>query len=77
MDPAIVPQRTPRVNGLPATRVDKPPGKRFPAIRSLDGAAESPTGMFADRGYGDIDLAKLTVGGHGYRWICLRRKFSL
>jgi len=46
-------------------------------VSSLDDAAESPTEMFADRGYGDIDLAKLTVGGYGYRWICLRREFSL
>jgi hypothetical protein len=33
--------------------------------------------MLADRNYGDIDLAKLTVGGYGYRWICLRRELSL
>ena len=31
----------------------------------------------ADRNYGDIDLAKVTVGGYGYRWICLRRELSL
>jgi hypothetical protein len=43
----------------------------------LDDAAASPTEMFADRDYGGIDLAKLTVGGYGYRWICLRREFSL
>ena len=44
---------------------------------SLDDIAESPTEMFADRDYGDVDLAKLTVGGYGYRWICLRRELSL
>ena len=46
-------------------------------VSSLDDAAESPTEMFADRDYGGIDLARLTVGGYGYRWICLRREFSL
>jgi len=46
-------------------------------VSSLDGIAESPTEMFADHPYGDIDLAKLTIGGYGYRWICLRREFSL
>jgi hypothetical protein len=33
--------------------------------------------MLADRNYGDIDLAKLTVAAYGYRWICLRRELSL
>jgi maltose alpha-D-glucosyltransferase/alpha-amylase len=46
-------------------------------VSSLDDIAESPTEMLADRDYGDIDLAKLTVGGYGYRWIRLRREFSL
>jgi maltose alpha-D-glucosyltransferase/alpha-amylase len=46
-------------------------------LSSLDDVAESPTEMFADRDYGDIDLAKLTVGGYGYRWICLCRELSL
>ena len=46
-------------------------------FRSIDDIAESPTEMFADGDYGDIDLAKVTVGGFGYRWICLRREFSL
>jgi hypothetical protein len=27
--------------------------------------------MLADCDYGDIDLAKLAVGGYGYRWIRL------
>jgi maltose alpha-D-glucosyltransferase/alpha-amylase len=46
-------------------------------VSSLDDIAKSPTEMLADRNYGDIDLAKLTVGGYGYRWICLRRELSL
>jgi hypothetical protein len=46
-------------------------------ISSVDDIAKSPTEMLADRNYGDIDLAKLTVGGYGYRWICLRRELSL
>ena len=46
-------------------------------VSSLDDIAESPTEMLADRDYGDIDLAKVTVGGYGYRWICLRRELSL
>jgi maltose alpha-D-glucosyltransferase/alpha-amylase len=46
-------------------------------VSSLDDIAKSPTEMLADRDYGDIDLAKLTVGGYGYRWICLRRELSL
>jgi maltose alpha-D-glucosyltransferase/alpha-amylase len=45
-------------------------------VSSLDDIAESPTEMLADRDYGDIDLAKLTVGGYGYRWIRLRRELS-
>jgi len=44
---------------------------------SVGDDAAAPTEMLADRGYEDIDLAKLTVGGYGYRWICLRREFSL
>jgi hypothetical protein len=32
--------------------------------------------MLADRDYGDLDLAKLTVGGYGYRWIRLRQKLT-
>jgi maltose alpha-D-glucosyltransferase/alpha-amylase len=40
-------------------------------LSSLAGIAESPEEMLADRDYGDIDLAKLTVGGYGYRWIRL------
>jgi hypothetical protein len=32
--------------------------------------------MLADRDYGDIDLAKLRVGGYGYRWIRLCEKWS-
>jgi maltose alpha-D-glucosyltransferase/alpha-amylase len=46
-------------------------------VSSLGDIAESPTEMFADRDYGDIELAKVTVGGYGYRWICLRRELSL
>jgi maltose alpha-D-glucosyltransferase/alpha-amylase len=46
-------------------------------VSSVDDIAKSPTEMLADRNYGDIDLAKLTVGGYGYRWICLRRELSL
>jgi maltose alpha-D-glucosyltransferase/alpha-amylase len=46
-------------------------------VSSIDDIAKSPTEMLADRNYGDIDLAKLTVGGYGYRWICLRRELSL
>jgi maltose alpha-D-glucosyltransferase / alpha-amylase len=46
-------------------------------ISSVEDRADSPTEMLADRDYGDIDLAKLTVGGYGYRWICLRRELSL
>jgi maltose alpha-D-glucosyltransferase / alpha-amylase len=46
-------------------------------VSSIADIAESPTEMLADRDYGDIDLAKLPVAGHGYRWICLRREFSL
>jgi maltose alpha-D-glucosyltransferase/alpha-amylase len=46
-------------------------------VSSLADAADSPTEMLADRDYGGIDLAKLTVGGYGYRWIRLRREFSL
>jgi maltose alpha-D-glucosyltransferase/alpha-amylase len=46
-------------------------------LSGLDDISESPTEMFADRKYGDIDLAKVTVGGYGYRWICLRRELSL
>jgi maltose alpha-D-glucosyltransferase/alpha-amylase len=46
-------------------------------VSSLDEIAESPTEMFADREYGGIDLAKLTVSGYGFRWICLRRALSL
>jgi maltose alpha-D-glucosyltransferase/alpha-amylase len=45
-------------------------------VSSLDDIAESPTEMLADRDYGDIDLAKLTVGGYGYRWIRLRRELA-
>jgi maltose alpha-D-glucosyltransferase/alpha-amylase len=45
-------------------------------VSSLDDIAESPTEMLADRDYGDLDLAKLTVGGYGYRWIRLRRELS-
>jgi maltose alpha-D-glucosyltransferase/alpha-amylase len=41
-------------------------------LSSLADTAESPAEMLADRDYGDIDLAKLTVGGYGYRWIRLR-----
>ena len=44
---------------------------------SLGDLADSPTEMLADQDYGGIDLAKLTIGGYGYRWICLRRKMSL
>ena len=40
-------------------------------LSSLTGTAESPEQMLADRDYGDIDLAKLTVSGYGYRWIRL------
>jgi maltose alpha-D-glucosyltransferase/alpha-amylase len=46
-------------------------------VSSLDDISESPSEMFADREYGDIDLAKLLISGYGYRWICLRRKLSL
>ena len=42
-------------------------------VSSLDDVTESPSEMLADREYGDIDLAKLSIGGYGYRWICLRR----
>jgi hypothetical protein len=41
-------------------------------LSSLTDVAESPAEMFADCDYSDIDLAKLTVGGYGYRWIRLR-----
>jgi maltose alpha-D-glucosyltransferase/alpha-amylase len=40
-------------------------------LSSLADIAELPAEMLADRDYGDIDLAKLTVGGYGYRWIRL------
>jgi maltose alpha-D-glucosyltransferase/alpha-amylase len=40
-------------------------------LSSLAGIAASPAEMLADRDYGDIDLAKLAVGGYGYRWIRL------
>ena len=40
-------------------------------LSSLADIAESPAEMLADRDYGDIDLAKLAVGGYGYRWIRL------
>ena len=46
-------------------------------VSSLDDLATSPTEMLADGDYGDIDLAKLTVSGYGYRWISLRRELSL
>jgi maltose alpha-D-glucosyltransferase/alpha-amylase len=46
-------------------------------VSSVDDIAKSPTEMLADRNYGDIDLAKLTVAAYGYRWICLRRELSL
>jgi len=46
-------------------------------VSSLDDVADWPTEMLADRDYGDIDLAKLTVSGYGYRWIRLRQKMSL
>jgi maltose alpha-D-glucosyltransferase/alpha-amylase len=41
-------------------------------LSSLADTAESPMEMLADRDYGDIDLAKLAIGGYGYRWIRLR-----
>jgi maltose alpha-D-glucosyltransferase/alpha-amylase len=40
-------------------------------LSSLTDVAESPADMLTDRDYGDIDLAKLAVGGYGYRWIRL------
>src|ERR1700742_583675 len=40
-------------------------------LSSLAGIAGSPAEMLADRDYGDINLAKLTVGGYGYRWVRL------
>jgi maltose alpha-D-glucosyltransferase/alpha-amylase len=40
-------------------------------LSSLADIAGSPEEMLADRDYGDIDLAKLAVGGYGYRWIRL------
>ena len=43
-------------------------------LGSLADTAESPAEMLADRDYGDIDLAKLMVGGYGYRWIRLRQE---
>jgi maltose alpha-D-glucosyltransferase/alpha-amylase len=46
-------------------------------VSSLGEIAESPTEMFADRDYGDIELAKVTVGGYGYRWIRLRQELPL
>jgi maltose alpha-D-glucosyltransferase / alpha-amylase len=46
-------------------------------VSILGDIAEAPTEMFADRDYGDIDLARLAVAGYGYRWICLRRELSL
>jgi maltose alpha-D-glucosyltransferase / alpha-amylase len=46
-------------------------------VSSIDDIAMAPTEMLADRAYGDIDLAKLTVAAYGYRWICLRRELSL
>jgi maltose alpha-D-glucosyltransferase/alpha-amylase len=45
-------------------------------LSSLADTAGSPAEMLADRDYGDIDLAKLAVGGYGYRWIRLRRELS-
>jgi maltose alpha-D-glucosyltransferase/alpha-amylase len=46
-------------------------------VSSLDDSAEECTEMFADRDYGDIDLAKLEVSGYGYRWIRLCGDLSL
>ena len=46
-------------------------------VSALGDLAESPTEMFADRAYGDLDLAKVPVGAYGYRWICLRRELPL
>ena len=45
-------------------------------LSSLADTAESPAEMLADRDYGDIDLAKLAVGGYGYRWIRLCGELS-
>jgi maltose alpha-D-glucosyltransferase/alpha-amylase len=46
-------------------------------VSSLSDIAESPTEMLADRSYGDIDLAQVSVGGYGYRWIRLRRELPM
>jgi maltose alpha-D-glucosyltransferase/alpha-amylase len=45
-------------------------------VSSLSDIAESPTEMLADRDYGAIDLAKLTVTGYGFRWIRLRGELA-
>lgn len=45
-------------------------------VSTLEAVAESPTEVFADRDYGEIQLADLAVSGHGYRWIRLRRDLS-
>jgi maltose alpha-D-glucosyltransferase/alpha-amylase len=46
-------------------------------LSSLADIAGSPTEMLADCDYGDIDLAKLAVGGYGYRWIRLCWELSV
>jgi maltose alpha-D-glucosyltransferase/alpha-amylase len=46
-------------------------------VGSLGDIAQTPTEMFADRDYGDVDLAKLAVSGYGYRWIRLCGELSL
>jgi hypothetical protein len=55
----------------PGTRPPGPDQDATVDLSSLADTAESPAEMLADRDYGDIDLAKLTVGGYGYRWIRL------
>lgn len=45
-------------------------------LSSLEGEAELPNDVLADRDYGSTELKKLTVAGYGYRWIRIRRDVS-
>ena len=45
-------------------------------LSSLEGEAELPNDVLADRDYGPTELKKLTVAGYGYRWIRIRRNTS-
>jgi maltose alpha-D-glucosyltransferase/alpha-amylase len=42
-------------------------------LSSLEGEAELPNDVLADRDYGPTELKRVTVAGYGYRWIRLRR----